>query len=113
MQDRTERIIGALAPDKQVRARERIAKAVAAGAQACDKCGLVTGVFKITLRKVGAQRICQHCLTPAGKPVCSKCGRFVRADESVMLAGEHQQPVEPNATCKKCGRVGMPFEGFI
>lgn len=48
-------------------------------------------------------------------PVCPKCGRFVRADESILLAtdgsvGDH---LLPNATCKRCGRVSMPCDGFI
>lgn len=39
--------------------------------------------------------------------VCPKCGRFVKADDAVKMpeyAGN-----EPNATCKKCGRVKMDF----
>lgn len=39
--------------------------------------------------------------------VCPKCGRFVKADDTTRLP-EHQGN-EPNATCKKCGRVQMPF----
>ena len=46
-------------------------------------------------------------------PVCSKCGRFVRADSVVRFGGESAQPVEPNATCKRCGRVAMVFEGYF
>lgn len=45
-------------------------------------------------------------------PVCKKCGRFVKADAHVYEseAGLAQQP---NATCKKCGRTEMLFEGFV
>ena len=64
-------------------------------------------------------------------PVCSGvdgrggCGRFVKADASVFvdsselrnakgtkvtLTGLKQQP---NATCARCGRVMMAFEGFV
>ena len=38
---------------------------------------------------------------------CPKCFRFVRPDEKALMGGG-----EPNATCKRCGRVEMPFEGF-
>lgn len=46
-------------------------------------------------------------------PVCEGCGRFVKADKSVLtndVVGLHPGP---NATCSKCGRTRMPFEGFI
>lgn len=49
-------------------------------------------------------------------PVCAACGRFVRADRHLLvyIDREREPPVDaPNATCSKCGRVGMPFEGFI
>jgi len=39
--------------------------------------------------------------------VCPNCGRFVKADD---MSAAH--PEEPNATCKKCGRVEMNFIGF-
>lgn len=39
-------------------------------------------------------------------PVCPHCGRFVKADEVTRVGN-------PNATCSKCGRVTMPFEGFV
>ena len=45
-------------------------------------------------------------------PVCPKCGRFVKADDSVETRG-WQLVFQPNATCSKCGRVEMPFEGYI
>jgi hypothetical protein len=48
-------------------------------------------------------------------PVCKKCGRFVKADESIMFQENGDGPPKegPNATCKKHGRVEMIFEGFI
>ena len=47
-------------------------------------------------------------------PVCQKCGRFVKADDTVSvngLTGELKE--ESNATCVKCGRVAMQFEGWF
>ena len=47
-------------------------------------------------------------------PVCPKCGRFVKEDENMMFTREGDfDRKQPNATCKKCGRIEMPFEGFI
>lgn len=46
-------------------------------------------------------------------PVCEKCGRFVKADENIRLNHESQLLTPPNATCSKCGRTTMIFEGFI
>ncbi len=47
-------------------------------------------------------------------PVCSNCGRFVKADKTVGFGGRDGELVPgPNADCSKCGRVEMPFEGFI
>jgi len=45
-------------------------------------------------------------------PKCDKCGRFVKADETIKVgyAGLKKQP---NATCNKCGRIEMIFEGFF
>ena len=45
--------------------------------------------------------------------VCSKCGRFVKADKTVFTNDETGLKSQPNATCKKCGRTTMPFLGFI
>ena len=39
--------------------------------------------------------------------ICPKCGRYVKADDGTKLP--EYQGNEPNATCKKCGRVQMPF----
>ena len=44
-------------------------------------------------------------------PVCPLCGRFVAPDKTVRIAEVLID--EPNATCSKCGRVEMPFEGFV
>lgn len=47
-------------------------------------------------------------------PVCTKCGRYVKADEEISfnwLSGNLAD--QPNATCSKCGRIQMLFEGFI
>jgi hypothetical protein len=46
-------------------------------------------------------------------PVCPKCGRFVKADKAVTVNGLGEYVSKPNATCKKDGRVEMPFEGFF
>ena len=45
-------------------------------------------------------------------PVCEICARFVKADPEVTLIGERMSDA-PNATCSKCGRMHMLFEGFI
>ena len=47
-----------------------------------------------------------HCWYRA----CPKCGRFVKADEYSRMP--EYQGKEPNATCKRCGRVQMPFCGW-
>ena len=46
-------------------------------------------------------------------PVCPICGRFVKADDNVSMRGEQVDFEQSNATCKKCGRVGMLFEGWF
>lgn len=45
-------------------------------------------------------------------PVCETCGRFVKADPMLTI-NEYTISDEPNATCSKCGRTHMLFEGFI
>ena len=45
--------------------------------------------------------------------VCEQCGRFVKADESVYYNEATGLSKEPNATCLKCGRTHMVFQGFI
>lgn len=45
-------------------------------------------------------------------PVCPQCGQFIKADNEI----EHNLfgvITAPNATCSKCGRVAMPFEGWF
>ncbi len=44
--------------------------------------------------------------------LCPNCARFVKADGSVLVNGLDQLSEEPNATCSKCGRVNMPFDGY-
>ena len=44
-------------------------------------------------------------------PVCSDCGRFVKADKEILFDYQ-EQPKGSNATCSKCGRVEMLFEGY-
>jgi len=44
-------------------------------------------------------------------PVCA-CGRFVKPDAEVFV-GERGLKPGPNATCSRCGRVEMLFEGFV
>ena len=41
------------------------------------------------------------------------CGRFVKADESVLVNETTGLVDRPNGTCKIHGRVKMIFEGFI
>ena len=42
--------------------------------------------------------------------VCPNCGRFVKNDEYTKIP--EYLGKEPNATCKRCGRVQMPFCGW-
>ena len=46
-------------------------------------------------------------------PVCAKCGRYVKADESMAFNGLGEVSPEHNATCSKCGRARMLFEGYF
>ena len=45
-------------------------------------------------------------------PACPGCGRYVKADE-VITCSSADVPKVPNATCTQCGRVTMPFEGWV
>ena len=45
-------------------------------------------------------------------PVCSLCHQFVRPDATIRFRN-HTIAKEPNATCSRCGRTEMLFEGFI
>lgn len=44
---------------------------------------------------------------------CSKCGRYVKPDETMLFNRDGEIKLDDNATCSKCGRTQMPFEGFI
>ena len=44
-------------------------------------------------------------------PVCPHCGRFVKADPTMMINDEGLID-QPNATCSKCGRIMMIFDMF-
>ena len=44
--------------------------------------------------------------------ICPNCGRFVKADDCAMVNGLEEVSKEPNATCSKCGRVTMIFDGW-
>lgn len=46
-------------------------------------------------------------------PVCVKCGRFVKPDKTIRISEWTGIEPGPNATCKKCGRTEMLYEGFI
>lgn len=46
---------------------------------------------------------------------CSECGRFVKADEELTYRGNSEgaiKIVDTNASCIKCGRVMMIWEGY-
>ena len=43
--------------------------------------------------------------------VCPKCGRYVKADDASRIP--EYLGKDPNATCKKCGRVQMPFAAWL
>lgn len=45
---------------------------------------------------------------------CPKCGRLVKADEKSNAAEAYPGlEIRHNATCSRCGRVRMPFQGWI
>lgn len=50
-------------------------------------------------------------------PVCPHCGRYVKADATLDYRYNECNGITTfpngNATCKKCGRVEMPFEGYL
>ena len=46
-------------------------------------------------------------------PVRPNCGSYVKADNNIKINQTDGQPIEPNATCYKCGRVRMIFEGYF
>ena len=45
-------------------------------------------------------------------PVCETCHRFVKADAEIRFR-EGTIASDPNATCSRCGRTRMHFEGFV
>ena len=49
------------------------------------------------------------CMGADGK---GGCGRYVKADPSVTCNHKGLAP-QPNATCSRCGRVQMVFEGYV
>ena len=44
--------------------------------------------------------------------LCPDCGRFVKPDDYVLVNGLEEVSKDPNATCSKCGRVTMIFDGW-
>jgi len=46
-------------------------------------------------------------------PVCENCGRFVKADETISFTYDGPPKDQANATCSKCGRIKMMFEGYL
>ena len=46
-------------------------------------------------------------------PACVACGRFVKADKAIFVNDWNGLKKQPNATCAKCGRTEMLFEGFF
>jgi hypothetical protein len=46
-------------------------------------------------------------------PVCEKCSRLVKADPVLIVHGDGRVKDVPNATCSKCGRTRMLFEGYV
>lgn len=46
-------------------------------------------------------------------PKCMICGRFVKADDTIKVNDMTGLKNQSNATCSKCGRIKMIFEGFF
>jgi ribosomal protein S27AE len=44
--------------------------------------------------------------------LCPNCGRFVKPDNEVFVNGLEHLVHGENATCSKCGRVEMIFNGY-
>jgi len=44
--------------------------------------------------------------------VCPTCGRYLTPDPLVTFDGRGQ-PRGETATCSRCGRVAMPFVGYL
>ena len=45
--------------------------------------------------------------------ICETCGRFVVADNTILVNDVQGLHPGPNAKCSKCGRTRMLFEGFM
>jgi hypothetical protein len=45
--------------------------------------------------------------------ICPKCGKPVKVDDSISILSNGDYIKQPNATCFKCGRVEMPFDGEL
>ncbi len=64
----------------------------------------------------GARRISYDCGDEGMAvfiPVCMTCHCFVKADAMIRVNDWEGLSGEPNATCKRCGRTHMHFEGFF
>jgi hypothetical protein len=46
-------------------------------------------------------------------PVCCECGRFVKSDKCIEINEVTGISNDFNATCARCGRTHMIFEGFV
>jgi len=46
-------------------------------------------------------------------PKCPKCGRYCKRDKIIMVNEIVGLKKQPNGTCGKCGRIEMPFLGFV
>ena len=49
-------------------------------------------------------------------PKCPTCGRFVKADAKLDFSHNMLDDYkfgDTNATCSRCGKVQMPFEGWF
>lgn len=57
-------------------------------------------------------RILQYDNGASFIPRCEICNRFVKADETIK-GNDHGIADEPNATCKKHGRIKMIFVGYL
>lgn len=60
----------------------------------------------------GVMRRCYGDEGASFVPVCQNCSRFVKADKAIRFNGRGD-PEEPNATCSRCGRTSMLFEGYV
>lgn len=75
--------------------------------------GSLTGLEREAMNNHEGTRRVQYIGGAIFVPVCPKCGRFVKHDLTIYTNGLGELVEETNATCSKCGRVSMLFEGFI